>query len=357
MPTRRLFLAIAALGLGLAPAAAEPKLKVGFVYVGPAEDYGWSYQHDLGRRAVEAAYPGRVETTFVASVKEGPDTERVVEQLARTGHKLIFSTSFGFMEPTLKVAARHPEVKFEHCTGYKRAANVSTYAGRFYEGRYVMGQIAAKLSKSAIVGYIGSFPIPEVVSGINAFMLGAQSIRPDMKVKVVWANSWFDPGKEADAAKALIDQGADIITQHTDSPAPMQVAEQRGVKAFGQDSDMARFGPKAQLTALMDNWSDYYVRRVGQVLDGSWVSTDTWDGLASGMVKMAPYANMPDAVKALAHDTEGKIKSGTVHPFKCPVLKQDGTEVECKGAGVLADAQILGMDFYVKGIDDKLPGK
>lgn len=357
MRIRHAVIAIAALGLGLAPAAAEPKLKVGFVYVGPAEDYGWSYQHDLGRLAVEKAYPGRVETTFVASVKEGPDTERVVEQLARTGHKLIFSTSFGFMEPTLKVAARHPEVKFEHCTGYKRATNVSTYAGRFYEGRYIMGQIAAKMSKSGIVGYIGSFPIPEVVSGINAFMLGAKSVRPDMTIKVVWVNSWFDPGKEADAAKALIDQGADIITQHTDSPAAMQVAEQRGVKAFGQDSDMAKFGPKAQLTALTNNWADYYVRRVGQVLDGSWVSTDTWDGLASGMVRMTPYANMPDAVKALAQDTEGKIKAGVIHPFTCPVLKQDGTAVDCKGNGVLGDAQILGMDFYVQGIEDKLPGK
>src|SRR5579863_9414588 len=217
---------------------AAEKLKIGFIYVGPIGDLGWSYQHDVGRKAMEKALAGKVETTFLENVPEGADAERSIEQLARTGHKLIFTTSFGFMEPTLKVAKKYPNVMFEHATGFKRAKNMSTYAARFYEGRYIQGQIAAKTSKSGIIGYIVSFPIPEVISNINATMLGAQSVRPDMKFKIVWVNSWFDPGKEADAAKTLIDQGADILTQHTDSPAAMQVAEQRGIHAFGQSSDM-----------------------------------------------------------------------------------------------------------------------
>jgi len=219
-------------------ATAQQKMKVGFIYVGPVGDFGWSYQHDEGRKAVVAKYGDRVETTFVESVSEGPDAERVIEQLARSGHKLIFTTSFGFMEPTLKVAQRFPNVWFEHATGFKRAPNLATYDARFYEGRYIIGQIAAKMSKGGTIGYIGSFPIPEVVAGINAFMLGAQSVRPDMKIKVVWVNSWYDPGKEADAAKALISQGADVLSQHTDSAAAMQVAQERGVLAFGQASDM-----------------------------------------------------------------------------------------------------------------------
>jgi len=274
---RRNFIALAAAAVGaLAIAAgaatAQQKLKVGFVYVGPVGDFGWSYQHDEGRKAVVAKYGDRVETTFVEKVSEGPDAERVIEQLARSGHKLIFTTSFGYMEPTIKVAQRFPNVWFEHATGFKRAPNVATYDARFYEGRYIIGQIAAKMSKSGTIGYIGSFPIPEVVAGINSFMLGAQSVRPDMKIKVVWVNSWYDPGKEADAAKTLISQGADIISQHTDSAAAMQVAQERGVFAFGQASDMIKFGPKAQLTSIIDDWAPYYAARRprprGQVGDG-----------------------------------------------------------------------------------------
>ncbi|HSI39246.1 MAG TPA: BMP family ABC transporter substrate-binding protein [Xanthobacteraceae bacterium] len=348
-----------ALGLagGLAGGAqAAEKLKVGFVYVGPIGDFGWSYQHDVGRKAVEKALGDKVETTFVENVPEGPDAERVIEQLARSGNTLIFTTSFGFMEPTLKVAKRHPKVMFEHSTGFKRDKNVATYAGRFYEGRYILGQIAAKTSKTGIVGYIGAFPIPEVISGINSFMLGAQSVRPDMKIKIIWVNAWFDPAKEADAAKALIDQGADIITQHTDSPAAMQAAQSRGVKAFGQDSDMIQFGKDAQLTAIVNNWSDYYIDRVKLALDGKWTSTDTWDGLDKGMVHMAPYTNMPDDVKAMAEKTEAAIKAGTLHPFKGPIYKQDGTLVVPEGQ-VLPNGGILSMNWYVKGIDDKVPGQ
>ena len=357
---RRNFIALAAaavgaLAIGAGAATAQQKLKVGFVYVGPVGDFGWSYQHDEGRKAVVAKYGHRVETTFVEKVSEGPDAERVIEQLARSGHKLIFTTSFGYMEPTIKVAQRFPNVWFEHATGFKRAPNVATYDARFYEGRYIIGQIAAKMSKSGTIGYIGSFPIPEVVAGINSFMLGAQSVRPDMKIKVVWVNSWYDPGKEADAAKTLISQGADIISQHTDSAAAMQVAQERGVFAFGQASDMIKFGPKAQLTSIIDDWAPYYVERVGLALEGKWATGAVWDGLDKGKVKMAPYTNMPEDVKKMAEATEAAIKGKTLHPFKCPLVRQDGTTVECKGAGHLSDEQIASMNFYVKGIDEKIP--
>ncbi|MBM3478949.1 MAG: BMP family ABC transporter substrate-binding protein [Alphaproteobacteria bacterium] len=357
---RRNFIALAAaavgaLAIGAGVATAQQKLKVGFVYVGPVGDFGWSYQHDEGRKAVVARYGDRVETTFVEKVSEGPDAERVIEQLARSGHKLIFTTSFGYMEPTIKVAQRFPNVWFEHATGFKRAPNVATYDARFYEGRYIIGQIAAKMSKSGTIGYIGSFPIPEVVAGINSFMLGAQSVRPDMKIKVVWVNSWYDPGKEADAAKTLISQGADIISQHTDSAAAMQVAQERGVFAFGQASDMIKFGPKAQLTSIIDDWAPYYVERVGLALEGKWTTGAVWDGLDKGKVKMAPYTNMPDDVRKMAEATEAAIKSKALHPFKCPLVRQDGTTVECKGASHLLDEQIASMNFYVRGIDEKIP--
>lgn len=346
------------LGLGLALAAtgaqAAEKLKVGFVYLGPVGDFGWTYQHEVGRRHLQETLGSEVETTYVENVPEGPDAERVIEGLVRAGNKLIFTTSFGYMEPTLKVAKKHPDVKFEHNTGYKRAENLGVYSARFYQGRYIEGLIAAKMSKSGVVGYIGSFPIPEVVSGINAFMLGAQSVRPDLKIKIVWVNSWFDPGKEADAAKTLIDQGADIIAQHTDSPAATQVAEERGVFSFGQDSDMIKFGPKAQLTAIVNVWGGYYVDRAKAVIDGSWKSDDTWGGFDTGMVAMAPYTNMPDDVKALAEETQKKIHDGTFKVFTGPIVKQDGSEAAAAGV-VLPDPEILGMNWYVKGIDDKLP--
>ena len=343
-----------ALALSAGAASAQQKLKVGFIYVGPVGDHGWSYQHDQGRQAIEKALGDRVETTFVESVPEA-DSQRAIEQLARTGHGLIFTTSFGFMEPTLRVAQRYPNVKFEHATGFKRAPNVATYSGRFHEGRYIQGQIAGRMSQTGVIGHVGAFPIPEVVAGINATMLGAQSVRPDIKMKVVWVNSWYDPGKEADAAKALLDQGVDVISQHTDSPAPIQAAEARGKLGFGQATDMARFAPKAQLTAIVDDWSNYYVARVKAVLDGTWKAEDTWGGLNARMVVMAPYTNVPDDVRKMAQDTENAIRSGSLNPFKCPVAKQDGSAVECKGNGALSDEQVLGMNFYVKGIDDRLP--
>ncbi|WP_441242972.1 BMP family ABC transporter substrate-binding protein [Tardiphaga sp. 768_D3_N2_1] len=346
-----------ATGLGLGAAVAADKLKVGFVYIGPVGDFGWTYQHEVGRQMLIKEFGDKIETTYLENVSEGPDSERSIEQLARAGNQLIFTTSFGYMDPTLKVAKRHPKVMFEHATGFKRDKNMSSYSGRFFEGRYIQGQIAAKMSKKGVLGYIGSFPIPEVISGINATMLAAQKINPDIKIKIIWVNTWFDPGKEADAAKALLDQGADVIMQHTDSPAAMQVASERGALAFGQDSDMIKFGPKTQLTAVTNNWGPYYVERVKAALDGTWKSEDTWAGLKEKMVVMAPYTNMPDDVKKMAMDTEAAIIAGTLKPFKCPVLGQDGKEVECKGGDALDPGQVLGMNFYVKGIDDKIPGK
>ena len=342
-----------ALALGTGAQAAD-KLKVGFVYVGPVGDFGYSYQHDQGRIFMAKALGDRVETTFLENVPEA-DSERSIEQLARTGHGLVFTTSFGFMEPTLKVAKKYPKVRFEHATGYKQAENLATYSAKFHEGRYVIGQIAGKMTKTNTIGYVASFPIPEVVSGINAFMLGAQSVNPAVKVKIVWANTWFDPGKEADAAKALLAQGCDIISQHTDSAAPLQEAEKAGKFAFGQASDMSRFAPKATLTSITDNWGDYYVARTKAVLDGTWKSGDTWGGMDANMVVMAPFMNMPDDVKAMAVATSTAIKGGKLNPFKGPVYKQDGTLAAKEGEAV-ADKDILGMNWYVKGIDDKVPG-
>ncbi|MGQ7791788.1 BMP family ABC transporter substrate-binding protein [Faunimonas sp. B44] len=350
----RLAVAAAALAVAAGSAGAQEKLKVGFIYVGPRNDGGWSQRHEIGRQAVEEAFPGQVETTYVENVSEGPDAERVIEQLARAGNKLIFTTSFGFMNPTLKVAQRFKDVKFEHATGFKQAANVATYNARFYEGRYILGQIAAKMSKSGTAGYIASFPIPEVVMGINAFVIGARTINPDFTVKVVWANTWHDPGKEADAAKVLLDQGVDILAQHTDSPAALQIAQERGAYAFGQASDMIEFAPKAQLTAIVDNWNPYYVERVKAMLDGAWESHDVWYGIPEGMVEMAPYTNMPDDVKQMAEETEEKIRLGELHPFTGPIRKQDGSEAVAEGQ-TMPDSELLGMNYYVEGVEGDLP--
>jgi basic membrane protein A and related proteins len=344
-----------AMGVGLATSAsAQEKLKIGFIYVGPVGDFGWSYQHDQGRQAIEKAFPGRVETTFVESVPEN-DSERAIEQLARTGHKLIFTTSFGYMEPTLRVARRFPDVKFEHATGVKRAPNVATYSAKFHEGRYIIGQIAGKMTKTNTIGYVGAFPIPEVIAGVNAFYLGAKSVNPNVKIKIVWVNSWFDPPKESDAAKVLMDQGVDIVTQHTDSPAPVQAAAARGFLTFGQASDMSRFAPNNVVTSIIDDWNPYYIERTRAVLEGKWQSQDVFDGLAKGKVVMSPYKNVPEDVRKLAETTEAAIKAGTFDPFKCPVVNQAGATVECKGGDRLSDEQVFGMNYYVQGIEDKVP--
>lgn len=334
--------------------AADP-VKVGFVYVGPVGDHGWTYRHDIGRQAIEAEFGDQVETTFVESVPEGADAERVIRNLASSGHDLIFTTSFGFMNPTIKVAKDFPNVKFEHATGYKRADNVSTYGARFYEGRSVIGTIAGMMTKTNTIGYIASFPIPEVVRGINAFTIAMRKVNPDATVKVVWVNSWYDPGKEADAAKTLIDQGADIVTQHTDSPAPLQVAEERGVFGFGQASDMSAFAPRAQLTSIIDNWDSYYVERTRAVIDGTWQSGDTWDGIASGMVAFPEYsADVPDDVKAAADVIREGIIDGSLHSFQGPIKNQAGEEILPAGEK-LDDKTLLGMKYYVEGVLGELP--
>ncbi len=337
----------------LSAGAASAETKAGFVYIGPVGDHGWTYQHDQGRQALEKALG--IKTTYVESVGEGADAERVIRQLASAGNDIIFTTSFGYMNPTIKVAKRFPKVKFEHATGYKRAKNVGTYSARFYEGRTILGTIAGKMTKSNIVGYIGSFPIPEVIRGIDAFTLALRAVNPKAVVKVVWVNSWFDPGKEGDAAKALIDQGADIITQHTDSPAPLQVAEKRGVYAFGQASDMRAFAPRAQLTAIVDNWADYYIARVKAVMDGSWKSDNTWGGLKAGMVKIAPYGDaVPADVRKLADAQKAAIISGAFHPFQGPIRNQQGKLIVKKGDH-LNDKVLAGLNWYVEGVEGAMP--
>ena len=343
--------AVGVLALGGHRVSAQDKLKVGFVYVGPIGDFGWTHGHDLGREAVVHHFGDRVDTSFVENVAEGPDAERVIRQLAASGHGLIFTTSFGFMNPTIRVGRQFPKVKFEHATGYQTAPNVSVYNARFHEGRSVCGAIAGHHTKSGIVGYIASFPIPEVVMGINAFTLAAQKKRPDIKVKVVWVNSWYDPGKEGDGAKALIDQGADIICQHTDSPAPLQTAESRGVHGFGQASDMKAYAPNAQLTAILDDWSGYYVQRVQDVIDGTWKSHSIWWGLKEGMVKMAPYGQAVSAqARADADKVRDGIIAGSLHPFTGPIKNQAG-EVAVADGKTMSDEELSKMDWYVQGVE------
>lgn len=352
-----LLIAGAALGVALmaGAASAQAKVKACWMYVGPIGDYGYSYQHHQGLLAVQEKFGDQVETAYLENVPEGPDAGRALERLAREGCNIIFATSFGFMDAVNKVAARFPDVKFEHATGFKQEhENVALYNARFYEGRYIIGQIAAKQSKTGVAGYIVSFPIPEVIMGINSFMLGAQSVNPDFKVKIVWVNSWFDPGKEADAAKALFDQGADIIVQHTDSTAALQVAEERGLHGFGQSSDMISFAPNAQYTSIVDDWAPYYTRRVQEVIDGTWKPTNVWEGIKEGAVHMADYTNLPADVAAAAEDTQQKIAAGEVHPFTGPIFNQAGEEVLPAGQ-VMDDGTLLGMNWYVKGIDDQLP--
>jgi len=334
---------------------AADKMKAAWIYIGPTGDMGWSYQHDQGRLAVQKELGGKVETIKVESVPESADAERVLTQLAQNGAKIIFTTSFGYMEPTLKVAAQFPNVYFEHATGYKRTANVSTYAIRFYEGRTVQGTMAGLLTKSGTLGFVGAVPIPEVVGCIDAFTLAARKVRPDAKTKVIWVNEWFNPGKEADAAKALLDQGCDVIAQHTDSPAPVQTAEGRKAWSFGQSSDMAKFGPTHEVTSSVDNWTPYYIERVKAALDGSWKSIDTWGGLGSGMLKMPAFnKDAPEKVREAGMKVLEEVKTGKLHPFAGPVKDQSGKVVVAAGEH-LTDDKILGINWYVEGVEGDLP--
>ena len=348
---KKLLLATAATLL-IGGVAQADTTKVGFIYVGPVGDLGWTYRHDIGRLAIEEEFGDKVETTFIENVPEGAEAVKQITQLAETGHDIIFTTSFGFMDPTNEVAKQYPDVKFEHATGFKRESdNVSTFSARFYEGRVVQGLLAAKMTKTNKIGYIASFPIPEVVRGINAFQMELAKHNPDAKVDVKWVFTWFDPAKEAEAAQAFIDAGADIIVQHTDSPAAMAIAEKTpGVHAFGQASNMSRFGETSHLVSIVDNWDSYYVDRVGAVIDGSWSQTDTWWGLSKdgagngvGMVEMASYGNLPPELMEEAKALEESLRIGDRHAFPCPVLKQDGSEAEdCANGGKhLADFPTL----------------
>ena len=343
-----------AFGLGTAAIAAD--VKVGFVYVGPIGDGGWTYEHDKGRLAVEKHFGDRVETIYQENVPEGADAERVMTTMAMQGADLIFTTSFGYMDPTINVAKKFPNVKFEHATGYKRSDNVSTYSARFYEGRAIQGHIAGKMTKTNKVGYIASFPIPEVIRGINSAYIHAKKVNPNIEFNIIWVYTWFDPAKEADAAKALIDQGADVVLQHTDSTAPQAAAKEAGnVITFGQASDMGEYAPMPRVSSIIDDWAPYYVARTQAVLDGSWESVDTWDGIGPGMVGIGEISDaVPADGRAEALAMRDAIANGTYHPFTGPIKKQDGSD--WLGAGETSDdGTLLGMNFYVEGITAEVP--
>ncbi len=350
-------LASAALALGLASGAiAQDKTKVGFIYVGPVGDGGWTYEHDQGRLAVEEHFGDAVETVYQESVPEGTDAERAITQMALQGADLIFTTSFGFMEPTLNVAQKFPDVKFEHATGYKTAPNLATYSARFYEGRAIQGHIAGNMTESNIVGYIASYPIPEVIRGINAAFIHARAVNPEVEFKIIWAYTWFDPAKEADAATALIEQGADVILQHTDSTAPQAAAEKAGgVITFGQASDMSEYAPLPRVSSIIDDWAPYYIARTQAVMDGTWESQQVWQGIGDGMVKIGEITDaVPDTVKAEALAMKEALASGEYHAFTGPLKKQDGSDWLAEGE-VADDGTLLGMNFYVEGLTGEIP--
>lgn len=357
MNRRHLMASAAALMTALAaPAFAQDEpLKVGFIYVGPIGDGGWTYQHDQGRLAIEAEFGDRVETTYIESVPEGADAERALTQLALAGNQLIFATSFGFMDPVINVAQRFPDVKFEHATGYKTAENVATYDARFYEGRAVIGTIAGHMTESNRIGYIGSFPIPEVIQGINSSFMHARKVNPDVEMRIVWAYSWFDPAKEAEAANALLAEGVDVILQHTDSTAPLAQAEAAGAIGFGQASDMAQYKPSPRVASIIDEWSPYYVKRVQAMLDGTWETGSSWAGIGDGEVVIGEITEaVPAEVKAEAEALRDAIGAGEYHPFTGPLNKADGTVWLAEGE-VATDEMLQSMDFFVEGITAQIP--
>ena len=341
-----------------APAAEAPKaepLKAAWVYVGPVGDAGWTFAHDLGRKAVEAKYGDQIKTTFVESVPEGADAERVIRDLAQQGNKVIFATSFGYMEPMLKVAAEFPDIKFEHATGYKTAANMRIYDASFYQDTYMAGVIAGSMTKSNTLGFVGSFPIPEVLRNINAFSLGAQSVNPKAKVKVVWVNTWFDPPKEGEAAQSLINQGADVLLQNTDSSAVLQTAEKNGKYAFGWDSDMSAFGPKAHLASAIADWGPYYIKAIEDLKAGTWKSERTVWGVKEGLNDLVKIADVvPADAKAKVDTIKAGLKDGSFEVFTGPIVDNTGKEVLAKGAKA-DQAWKDGINFFVKGVEGKVP--
>ena len=329
---------------------AGEKTKVAFVYIGSANDGGYSMTHDLGRQYVEKNMPN-VQTSFVESVPAGADAERVISQLASQGNKIIFTTSFGYMDPTINVAKKYPDVTFLHCSGYKTAPNVGTYFGRMYESRYLTGIVAGKQTKSNVIGYVAAFPIPEVVRGINAFTLGVRSVNPDAKVKVVWTNTWYNPAGEKQAALTLIDFGADVIAQHQDTPGPQQAAEERGVYGIGYDMDMSKAAPKAELTAAVWNWGPYYVNAIQQILDGKWKSGAYWGGMKDKVVDIAPYGPaVSEDTKKVTDAAKAKILDGSLQVFAGPIKDQSG-EVKVAAGKTMSDEDLLKFDWFVEGVD------
>jgi simple sugar transport system substrate-binding protein len=345
----------AGIGLASTPVQAADPLKVAFVYVGPVGDGGWSFQHDLGRQAIEKEFGGKIKATYVESVPETADAERVIRQLAADGNQLIFTTSFGYMDPTIKVAKSFPKVHFEHATGYKTAANVGNYQTRFYEGAYLLGIIAGKMSKTNTLGFVGSFPVPEVVRNLDAYTLGAQSVNPKIKTKVVWVNTWYDPGKERQAAETLIAQGADFLAQNTDSPAVVQVAQEKGVHAFGWDSDMAKYGPKAHLSANTENWSVYYSKIVRDELAGTWKPEQTLWGIKENLVVLSALnPAVPADVAKLFNEKKQAIIDGKLMPFAGPLKDNTGATKVAAGA-VMPVGDMMSINWLVEGVDGSLP--
>ena len=336
-------------------AHAGDKIKVGFIYVGPIGDHGWTYRHDIGRLDVEKHFGDKVETVYLENVKYGPDSERAIRAMAKSGADIIFATSFGYMEPMLKVAKEFPNVKFEHATGYKQSKNMATYGLRLYQARHVQGVIAGLMTKTNKICYVGAFPIPEVIREINTYYLGAKTVNPDVDIDIVWVNTWYDPGKEAQAADVMIAEGCDMVAQHTDSPAPLQTAEKAGVLGFGQASDQYKFAPKAQLTATIDNWSPYYISKVQAVIDGTWKTGDYFGHMNEDVVQMAPFTNMPDKVKAFAQKIKDSIKNGKYFAFTGPIKDNTG-KIQLKAGEIADDAHLNSMMYYVEGIDAKVPG-
>lgn len=340
-----------------APAPAKPDpLKIAFAYVGPTGDGGWTYAHDQARKAIEKEFGDKIVTSFVENVPESADAERVLRDMAGQGNKLIFGTTFGYMEPMLKLAPEFKDVKFEHATGYKQADNMRTYDSRTYEGAYMAGVIAGKMTKSNTLGVVGSIPIPEVIRNINSFTLGAQSVNPKIKTRVVWVNKWFDPGKETEAATALINGGADVLMQNTDSSAVLQTAEKLGKRAFGWDSDMTAYGPKAHLGSAVINWAPYYIKATGEALAGTWKGGGaSWWGVKEGAIDMVSIAaDVPEDAKKKVDEVKAGLKAGTFAIWKGPIMSNEGKEMVAKDA--TADDKFLGgMSAYVKGVEGKIP--
>jgi basic membrane protein A and related proteins len=338
-----------------APAAKPEPLKIAFAYVGPVGDAGWTFAHDNGRKAVEAEFGDRVQTSFVESVPEGADAERVIRDMVNQGNKLIFGTTFGYMDYMLKIAGDHKDVKFEHATGYKTAENMRTYDSRTYEGAYMAGVIAGAMTKSNTLGVVGSVPIPEVIRNINSFTLGAQSVNPKVTTKVVWVNKWFDPPKEGEAAQSLLNQGADVLFQNTDSSAVLQAAEKAGKLAFGWDSDMSHFGPNAHLGSAIINWAPYYIKATRDVLEGTWKTETTWWGVKEGAIDLVSVSDkVPAEIRSKVDTIKAGLKDGSYHIWKGPITGQDGKEV-LKDGEVADDKFLHGINFYIKGVEGKVP--